>query len=151
MGPAYPGLHRHADLFLDTLPYNACGTAYKALLAALPVLNCAGEPFKGRTAGAMLPAAGLPELITLSIEESERLANRLVREAGLLTGIRRMPAQAPSSAPLFAGERAVRELETAFARMWENWLRGEAPKAFSAPANNPTSTEPIPANAGRRS
>ena len=70
----YLARHRHADLFLDTLPYNAVGTAYHALLAGLPVLTCAGETFAGRTAGAMLLAAGLPELVTFSIEEYERLA-----------------------------------------------------------------------------
>jgi predicted O-linked N-acetylglucosamine transferase (SPINDLY family) len=127
----YLARHRHADLFLDTLPYNAVGTAYHALLAGLPVLTCAGETFAGRTAGAMLLAAGLDELVTLSIEEYERLANRLAREADLLTDIRRRLARARSSAALFDGERAVRELETAFTQMWENWLRGEAPKPFS--------------------
>jgi predicted O-linked N-acetylglucosamine transferase (SPINDLY family) len=129
----YLARHRLADLFLDTLPYNAVGTAYHALLAGLPVLTCAGETFAGRTAGAMLLAAGLPELVTHSIEEYERLAIQLAREAGLLTGIRRRLVQARSSSALFDGERTVRELETAFARMWETWLRGEAPKPFSAP------------------
>jgi predicted O-linked N-acetylglucosamine transferase (SPINDLY family) len=129
----YLARHRHADLFLDTVPYNAVGTAYHALLVGLPVLTCSGETFAGRTAGAMLLAAGLPEFVTLSIEEYERLAIRLSREADLLTGIRRKLARARSSAALFDGERAVRELETAFARMWENWLRGEAPMPFSVP------------------
>ena len=81
----------------------------------------------------MLLAAGLPELVTHSIEEYERFANRLVREADLLSDIRRRLAQARSGSELFDGERAVRELETAFARMWENWLSGEDPKPFSVP------------------
>jgi protein O-GlcNAc transferase len=84
----------------------------------------------------MLLAAGLPELVTHSIEEYERLANRLVREDDLLSGIRRRLARARSGSALFDGERAVRELETAFTRMWENWLSGEAPKPFSAPRTN---------------
>jgi protein O-GlcNAc transferase len=133
----YLARHRHADLFLDTLPYNAVGTAYHALLAGLPVLTCAGETFAGRTAGAMLLAAGLPELVTFSIEEYERMALRLAREADLLTGIRRKVAPARPGSALFDHERAVRELETAFTRMWENWLSGEAPKAFSAPPASP--------------
>jgi protein O-GlcNAc transferase len=138
----YFARHRHADLFLDTLPYNAVGTAYHALLAGLPVLTCAGETFAGRTAGAMLLAAGLPELVTLSIEEYEHRASQLAREAGLLTDIRLKLARARSSSALFDGERAARELETAFARMWETWLRGETPKPFSAPTNNRTLIEP---------
>ena len=43
--------HRIADLFLDTLPYNACSTAYDALWAGLPVLTCAGATFASRMAG----------------------------------------------------------------------------------------------------
>jgi predicted O-linked N-acetylglucosamine transferase (SPINDLY family) len=118
----YLARHRHADLFLDTLPYNAVGTAYHALLSGLPVVTCAGETFAGRTAGAMLLAAGFPELVTLSIEEYERLAMQLAREPRLVTDIRRKLARARSSSMLFDGERAVRELESAFERMWENWL-----------------------------
>ena len=134
----YLARHRHADLFLDTLPYNAVGTAYHALLAGLPVLTCAGETFAGRTAGAMLLAAELPELVTYSIEEYERMALRLAREADLLTGIRQRLARARSSSALFDGERAVQELENAFARMWENWLSGEPPSSFSAPSQSPS-------------
>jgi predicted O-linked N-acetylglucosamine transferase (SPINDLY family) len=130
----YLARHRLADLFLDTLPYNAVGTAYHALLAGLPVLTCAGETFAGRTAGSMLLAAGLPELVTLSIEEYERLAMRLAREVDLLTDIRRRLMQTQSSAALFNGRRAVSELETAFARMWDIWLMGQAPKPFSTSA-----------------
>jgi predicted O-linked N-acetylglucosamine transferase (SPINDLY family) len=130
---AYLARHRHADLFLDTLPYNAVGTTYHALLTGLPVLTCAGETFAGRTAGAMLVAAGLAELVTRSIEEYERLAVRLSQEGALLIDFRQRLARARSSAALFDRERAVRELETAFARMWENWLRGEGPTPFSVP------------------
>jgi protein O-GlcNAc transferase len=128
----YLARHRHADLFLDTVPYNAVGTAYHALLVGLPVLTLAGETFASRTAGAVLLAAGLPELITHSIEEYERMAVRLVRDGDLLTDIRRRVSQVRSNAPLFDPERAVRELETAFARMWENWLRRD-PEPFAAP------------------
>ena len=36
---------RAADLFLDTLPYNAHATALDALWATLPVLTCEGQGF----------------------------------------------------------------------------------------------------------
>ena len=130
----YLARHQCADLFLDTLPYNGVGTAYHALLAGLPVLTCAGETFAGRTAGSMLLAAGLPELVTVSLEEYERLAIRMTQEVDLLADIRRRLAGARSNAALFDPERAVRELETAYARMWENWLQGKAPIPFAVPS-----------------
>jgi protein O-GlcNAc transferase len=139
----YLARHRHADLFLDTLPYNAVGTAYHALLAGLPVLTCAGETFAGRTAGAILLAAGLPELVTLSIEEYVSLAMKLARDADLLADTRQRVARARSGSALFDGDRTVRELETAFARMWEIWLRGEAPEPFSVSAPVRECTAPV--------
>ena len=39
----------NADLFLDTLPYNAHTTAADALWAGLPVLTCRGATFAGRS------------------------------------------------------------------------------------------------------
>src|SRR5262249_51222384 len=42
--------HKLADLFLDTLPYNAHTTAADALWTGLPVLTCIGDTFAGRVA-----------------------------------------------------------------------------------------------------
>ncbi|MGH8742575.1 MAG: hypothetical protein ACREUN_16755, partial [Burkholderiales bacterium] len=55
---------RAADLFLDTLPYNAHSTTSDALWVGLPVLTCVGNTFTSRMAGSMLNLIGLPELIT---------------------------------------------------------------------------------------
>jgi predicted O-linked N-acetylglucosamine transferase (SPINDLY family) len=63
--------HRLADLFLDNLPYNAHTTASDALWVGLPVLTCMGESFVGRVAASLLSAAGVPELITRSLDEYE--------------------------------------------------------------------------------
>ena len=73
-----------ADLFLDTLPVNAHTTASDALWAGLPVLTCAGQTFAGRVAGSLLKAAGLPELVTYSLEEYEALALRLAQNPAQL-------------------------------------------------------------------
>src|SRR5919106_4256734 len=61
--------HRLADLFLDTLPYNAHTTASDALWAGLPVLTCVGNTFAGRVAASLLKAVGLSELVARSREE----------------------------------------------------------------------------------
>jgi Glycosyl transferase family 41 len=47
--PEYLARYRAADLFLDTLPYNAGTTASDALWVGLPVLTCVGEAFAGRS------------------------------------------------------------------------------------------------------
>jgi predicted O-linked N-acetylglucosamine transferase (SPINDLY family) len=54
--------HRLADLFLDTLPYNAHTTASDALWVGRPVLTCMGNAFAGRVAASLLNAIGLPSL-----------------------------------------------------------------------------------------
>jgi len=73
--PRMPALNDHlaryglADLFLDTLPFNAHTTASDALWAGLPVLTCRGNAFAGRVAASLLTTVGLPELITATLQE----------------------------------------------------------------------------------
>src|SRR5713226_5222019 len=66
--------HRLADLFLDTLPYNAHTTAGDALWCGIPVVTCAGRSFASRVAGSLLHAIRLPELVTYSLKEYEAIA-----------------------------------------------------------------------------
>jgi predicted O-linked N-acetylglucosamine transferase (SPINDLY family) len=120
-----------ADLFLDTMPYSAGATAGDALWAGLPVLTCTGETYVGRMAGALLTAAGLPELITASLEAYEALALRLATEASLLTGLRQRLVRNRSTMPLFDIARFTRGLEAAYQQMWETWEAGRPPAAFA--------------------
>jgi predicted O-linked N-acetylglucosamine transferase (SPINDLY family) len=120
-----------ADLFVDTLPYNAHTTANDALWCGLPVLTCAGTTFAGRVAGSLLGALGLPELVTSSIEEYERLASRLATEPSLLGEIRATLSRNRSAAPLFDMARFTRDIESAYRIMWERWRAGEEPQAFA--------------------
>jgi predicted O-linked N-acetylglucosamine transferase (SPINDLY family) len=117
-----------ADLFLDTLPYNAHTTANDALWCGLPVLTCAGATFAGRVAGSLLHAIGLPELVTSSLEDYERLALRLAMEPPLLLEFRTRLAH---TAPLFDMARYTGEIEAAYGHMWERWCSGKGPEAFA--------------------
>jgi predicted O-linked N-acetylglucosamine transferase (SPINDLY family) len=123
--------HRIADLFLDTLPFNAHTTASDALWAGLPLLTCAGNTFVGRVAGSLLCAVGLEELVTTSLEEYEALALRLARDAAMLGELRERLARNRQSYPLFNTERFARNLERAYWRMCEDWRGGRPPAAFS--------------------
>lgn len=125
--------HRLADLFLDTLPYNAHSTANDALWAGLPVLTCVGQAFAGRVAASMLHAVGLPELVCSTLEEYEALAKKLVGQPTLLADIRRRLENNRQTAPLFDLDRYRRHIESAYTMMWQRWRCGDRPEAFSVP------------------
>lgn len=123
--------HRLADLFLDTLPYNAHTTASDALWAGLPVLTCRGETFAGRVAASLLNAAGLPELITDNLADYEALALGLAKDHGRLNQIRSKLERVRDSCRLFDSERFTRHIEKAYRTMWDIHQRGEPPKSFA--------------------
>ena len=52
-----------ADLFLDTLPYNAHTTASDAVWMGLPLITTQGKSFPARVAASILKSANMPELI----------------------------------------------------------------------------------------
>jgi protein O-GlcNAc transferase len=116
--------HRHADLFLDTLPCNAHTTASDALWAGLPVLTCAGETFAGRVAGSIVRAAGLPELVANSPRDYEALALELAHKPARLNDIRSRLGAGRLSLPLFDMAKRTRDLEALYARMAEAWSSG---------------------------
>ncbi len=122
--------HGAADLFLDTLPYNAHSTACDALWAGLPVLTCAGSAFAGRVGASMLKAAGLSELVTHGLADYEAMALRLAADPALLSSIRRKLADNRTTCALFDSDRFRRHLEAAYATMWDIYRRGERPHTF---------------------
>src|SRR5258707_194742 len=77
---AHLARHRLADLFVDTLPYNAHTTASDALWAGLPLLTCLGTQFDGRVAASLLQTIGLPELVVPTMDDYEAMALALARE-----------------------------------------------------------------------
>jgi predicted O-linked N-acetylglucosamine transferase (SPINDLY family) len=113
--------HRVADLFLDTLPYNAHTTASDALWAGLPVLTCIGETFAGRVAASLLQAIRLPELITLSLEEYAALAAKLANDPSKLRALREKLHRHRRSTPLFDTPAFTQYLENAFRAMYERY------------------------------
>jgi predicted O-linked N-acetylglucosamine transferase (SPINDLY family) len=127
---AHLARHRLADLFLDTLPYNAHTTASDALWMGLPVLTCLGSAFAGRVAASLLRAVGLPELVTQSLPAYEALALKLAREPALLASFRRRLEQNKSTHPLFDTGRFCHHIETAYTTMWEFWQHGKDPRSF---------------------
>lgn len=119
--------YRLADLFLDTLPYNAHTTASDALWAGLPVLACKGETFAGRVSASLLHASGLPDMVVDNLEDYETRATEFATRPELLADVRNRLAQCRDTCALFDTDRYRRSIETAYLTMWERHQRGEAP------------------------
>jgi protein O-GlcNAc transferase len=119
--------HKLADLFLDTLPYNAHTTASDALWAGLPVLTCLGETFAGRVAASLLNAIGLSELITTTFESYERMAVDLATHPGKLATIKRKLSENRCTTPLFDTKLFTKHMETAYTKVHERHQAGLNP------------------------
>jgi len=124
--------HRLADLFLDTLPYNAHTTASDALWMTLPVLTCIGESFAGRVAASLVHAVGMGELVVVTLDEYEARATALARDAQALAALRDKLAASLRGAPLFDARAFTRDLEAAYRAMHARRLAGLPPDHIDA-------------------
>ena len=116
--------HKNADLFLDTLPYNAHTTASDSLWAGLPVLTCLGKAFPGRVAASLLRSLDLPELITYSENEYVAKAEELALNPERLRVIKNKLDTNKFSQPLFNAKLFCRSLESAFKIIFEKYSLG---------------------------
>jgi protein O-GlcNAc transferase len=119
--------HQLADLFLDTLPYNAHTTASDALWAGLPLLTQIGETFAGRVAASVLNAIGLPELVTSTQQEYEDRAIDLASNPENLAAIKQKLSQNRLTKPLFDTQLFTRQIEAAYTAMYERDQAGLPP------------------------
>jgi len=110
---------RLADLFLDTLPYNAHTTASDALWVGLPLLTVPGRSFPARVAASILQAANLPELIAEDLAAYETLALKLALDPAALKAIRDKLTASRANLLLFDTHRFTRNLEAAYRTMLE--------------------------------
>lgn len=109
--------HQLADLFLDTLPYNAHTTASDALWAGLPVLTQQGASFTSRVAASLLNAVDLPEFITHTALEFETRTIELANQPEKLRKIKEKLKQGRNTSALFDTPKYVRHLESAYEAM----------------------------------
>ena len=128
---AHLARHRLADLFLDTLPYNAHSTATDALWMGVPIVTCLGRSFAGRAAASQLRAIGTPELVTNSLEAYEELALHLATDPQARAELRAKIERNRLQYPLFDTDGYRRNLEAAYISMWDRWQRGEKPASFA--------------------
>ena len=106
--------HRLADLFIDTFNVNAHTTASDALWAGLPIVTKLGKGFAARVAGSLLTAIHLPELITVTEQEYEKLILELATNPKRLSAIKQKLAANRLSTPLFNSELFTKHLEDGY-------------------------------------
>jgi protein O-GlcNAc transferase len=119
--PEYLARYRIADLFLDTLPYNAGTTASDALRVGLPVLTQAGESFASRIAGSLLNAIGLPELITATQDAYESLAIELATNPEQLRVIKDKLVRNLPTSLLYNTKLFTQHIELAYQEMHQRY------------------------------
>ena len=119
---------RLADLFIDTLPYNAHTTTSDALRMGLPVLTLIGHSFVSRVAASLLNAVNLPELITTSQEQYESLAIELATHPEKLKTIKDKLVNNLPTAPLYNTPLFTKHLESAYMAMYDRYQNGLDPE-----------------------
>lgn len=116
--------YRLADIFLDTYPYNAHTTTADALMSGIPVVTCMGNAFHARVAGSLVQAAGLPELVTHSLQDYEALAQALAAQPERVARMKAHLRATRATSPLFDTASYCRNLEAIYVALWRKQQLG---------------------------
>ena len=119
--PEYLARFRVVDLFLDTHPYNAGTTASDALRMGCPMITCIGKSYQARMGASILNAIELPELVTKTFEDYEKVAIDLAKNPLKYKIIKDKLINNISSAPLFNTSLFTKNLESAYTKMYKNY------------------------------
>jgi predicted O-linked N-acetylglucosamine transferase (SPINDLY family) len=123
----YLARFRVADLFLDTLPFNAGTTASDCLWAGLPVLTTLGDAFAGRMAGSLLMAMRLPELVANTLEEYENKAVELAQDPARIKALKETIENNRFTTPLFDSKSFTKDLELGYQKMMDRFYNQQEP------------------------
>jgi predicted O-linked N-acetylglucosamine transferase (SPINDLY family) len=123
----YLSRYVHADLFLDTLPYNAHTTASDALWAGCPVLTCTGRTFAGRVATSLLQQLGLHELVCEDEEAFIAMATQLGNDREALRTLRQHLSQQRTQSSLFDMQGFAGDFRRAVQAMSARYRIGRKP------------------------
>jgi len=86
---------------------------------------------RGRVAGSLLHAIGMPELVTESLGDYEQTALALAGAPQRLAALRHELQTNRDASALFDLPKCALNIEAAYTRMWQNWRSGQKPVAFS--------------------
>ncbi|MGH8173376.1 MAG: tetratricopeptide repeat protein [Rhodanobacteraceae bacterium] len=123
----YIARYRHADLFLDTGPYNAHTTASDAIWAGCPVLTVPGATFAARVAASLNAHLGVPQLNARDDDEFIEFAVRIGRDADARAALRAEVAAQKSRSGLFDMRGFARDFAALLTEISQRQRGGDTP------------------------
>lgn len=127
----YLARYRHADLFLDTAPYNAHTTASDAIWAGCPVLTAPGATFASRVAASLNHHLGMPQLNAPDDAAFVALAAHIGRDAQARAALRAELAQRRRDSGLFDMRAFAADFAALLHTMARRHRDGLAPAALA--------------------
>ena len=111
---------KHADLFLDTFPYNAHTSCSDSIWTGLPILTL--ESFQSRVASSLLKTTGLNELIAKNEKEYVDKAIYIAKNKEYLNELKNKLIASKDSNPLFDNKSFTHNLEKAYNIVFEKYI-----------------------------
>lgn len=114
-------LYNHVDMTLD--PFPCCGgtTSMDTLWMGVPFVTLAGPQFVSRMGVTILNNAGLPELVTRTVDEYVDAAIALANDRDRLRALRAGLREKVAGTPLMNQSAFARAMQDAFRAMWRTW------------------------------
>ena len=127
--PIHEHLNRikHADLFLDTFPYNAHTTCSDSIWAGVPLLTIEGQSFQSRVAASLLKTSGLDELIAKNEDDYIKKAVYIAKNEDYLNSLKNKLKNSRDTNPLFDTKTFTKNIEKAFSVVLDRYIKNEEP------------------------
>lgn len=113
------------DIALDTTPYSGANTTCDALYMGVPVLTAPGKRPASRSAASVLTSVGLTQWIARSPQDFVQRALAFAQQKPLLSELRGSLRARLRASPVMDEPGFVRDLESAYRRMWQQWCAGQ--------------------------
>ena len=125
---------QHADLFLDTEPYNAHTTASDALWVGCPVLTRPGDTFAARVAGSLNHHLGMDAMNVADDAAFVARAVAIGRDPAVLAGLRQQLRGSRGASGLFDMRAFADDFTATILAMAQRHRRGLPPAALGQSA-----------------
>lgn len=106
-----------ADVFVDTLAYNAHTTGSDALWMGLPLITCRGNAFASRVGESLLNNVNLPQLVTNNLAEYDSKIVELCMDDEQLKTYSQYLRDNRLNFPLFDAKQLTHHLETLYKQL----------------------------------